>query len=454
MFKKLLIANRGEIVNRIINTCEKMGIKTVVIYSEADKNATYIRRADEAYNIGPANPMKSYLNIDEIVKVLKISNADAVHPGYGFLSENSSFANVISELGASWIGPSPKILEEIESKCYCREIANDVGVPVVPGSDKLVSSVDEILDIANSIGYPILLKLDKGGGGKGIEIAENGNDIKNIFERLCRVGTLAFASSDCYVEKAIKNPRHIEIQFIMDQFGKCVCLGERECSIQRRYQKIIEESPSPVVIQEDRERLYDYTKKLASKMQYKGAGTMEFIRDESGKFYFIEVNARLQVEHPVSEFVTGMDIVENQIRIACGEKIDFTQDDIKLNGHSIECRVYAEDPVKFIPSPGTIQDINFPTIDSKYLRIEHALEKGSVVPPYYDPMLAKVISWGQNRDEAIKILVQALNDFKVEGIKTNISVNLNILKNQKYISGDFDTSFISSMNAVESTVEV
>ena len=454
MFKKILIANRGEIVNRIINTCKKMDIKTVVVYSEADKNAVYIKKADEAYNIGPANPMKSYLNIDEIIKVLKSSKADAVHPGYGFLSENSSFAKAISEFGATWIGPSPKILEEIESKCYCREIANFVGVPVVPGSDNLVSNVDEILDIANSIGYPILLKLDKGGGGKGIEVAENGDDIKNIFQRLCRVGTLAFASSDCYVEKAIKNPRHIEIQFIMDSFGKCICLGERECSIQRRYQKIIEESPSPVVTEEDREKLYNYTKKLASKMHYKGAGTMEFIRDQNGEFYFIEVNARLQVEHPVSEFVTGLDIVENQIRIAYGEKITFVQENIVLKGHSVECRVYAEDPVKFIPSPGTVEDISFPDIDSEYLRIEHALEKGSVVPPYYDPMLAKVISWGGNRDEAIKILVQALYDFKIEGIKTNISINLNILKNQKYISGDFDTSFIDTINVAKSTVEV
>jgi acetyl-CoA carboxylase biotin carboxylase subunit len=445
VIKKVLIANRGEIVTRVMKACREMGIKTVVIYSEADKGMFYLEQADEAYHIGPANPIKSYLNIEAIIEALKKSGADAVHPGYGFLSENARFAEAVAACGVTWIGPPPQVLSAIDSKCYCRSIASKAGVPVVPGTIGTISSVDEIYGLAASLGYPLVLKLDKGGGGKGIELVKRGEDVKGAFERLSRIGLMAFGHPECYIEKEISNPRHIEVQFLVDKNSNCVCLGERECSIQRRYQKIIEESPSPVVSEEDRENLFEYTRRLALGMGYVGAGTMEYLRSPDGQFYFMEVNARLQVEHPVTELITGIDIVKKQISIAAGEELGFDQGEVEFKGHAIEARVYAEDPVTFCPSPGKIERLEMPSANGVVLRVDHAIKEGVSVPPYYDPLLAKVIAWGEGRREAIENLKKALSSFKVEGIKTTIPVNLAIISSQAFAAGELSTGFIENM---------
>lgn len=452
MIKKLLIANRGEIVRRIIKTCQGLDIKTVAIYSDADKDAFFLQEADEIYNVGPSNPLKSYLNIEAIIRILKESAADAVHPGYGFLSENASFAEAVVNCGATWVGSSPQVLKSIESKCYCREIASQAGVPVVPGTSKPVREIDDVYDFAADYGYPLLLKLDKGGGGKGIEHIKEKEQVQEVYERISRIGQMAFGSSESYIEKLIIKPRHIEIQFLADKFGSCVCLGERECSIQRRYQKIIEESPSVVVTESDRLKLFAYTTGLVRAMEYQGAGTIEFLRAEDGSYYFMEVNARLQVEHPVSEFVTGVDIVHQQLKIAAGESLGLKQTDINFKGHAIEVRVYAEDPITFVPSPGTIRELTLP-VASDNLRIDHALEAGRTVPPYYDPMLAKVISWGENRTEAIDCLKQALNEFQIEGVKTTIPVNLQILRDTTFCTGNLSTGFMEELLKKSEEVE-
>ncbi|MDO5154459.1 MAG: biotin carboxylase N-terminal domain-containing protein [Eubacteriales bacterium] len=445
MIKKVLIANRGEIVNRVIRTCKKMNIQTVVVYSDADKDATYIADADEAYYIGPSAPVKSYLNKECIIDVIKKSGADAVHPGYGFLSESAGFAKDVADAGAIWIGPKPEFLEDIESKCFCRQIAEKAGVPITPGTTKPVGSVKEIYEIASDVGLPVLLKLDKGGGGKGIEKInsfESEEQTESIFLNMKKIGEMAFASGDVYVEKAVLNPRHIEIQFISDHTGNVVCLGERECSIQRRYQKMLEESPSPVVTEQDREKLYDYTRKLVKAMNYTGAGTIEMLRAGNGEYYFMEINARLQVEHPVSEFVTGVDIVEQQIKIAAGEPIDFKQEDICIKGHAIECRVNAEDPVTFTPMPGTISKVTFPDTTSGKVRIEHAICDGYKITPYYDSMIFKLITWGEDRNACVDNMKTALNQFEIEGVNTTIATDLKILENQSFLSGKFSTSFL------------
>ncbi|GHV63796.1 hypothetical protein AGMMS49587_14840 [Spirochaetia bacterium] len=447
MIKKVLIANRGEIVSRILRSCEKMGLETAVIYSEADKDASYIGRATESYNIGPSAPVKSYLKIDVLMEAIRKSGADAVHPGYGFLSESAAFAAAVKEAGVKWIGPDPSILESIESKCYCRVIADSMGVPVTPGTVGLIHGIDEIYETAERVGLPILLKLDKGGGGKGIEkIArfESPTVTQAVFESMQRIGLMAFASGDLYIEKEILAPRHIEMQFLADDHGNVVCLGERECSIQRRYQKIIEESPSPVVSEEDRRKLYSYTEKIVRSTKYTGAGTIEFLRNDGGDYYFMEINARLQVEHPVSEMVTGLDIVEWQIRIANGEKLPFSQNDISLKGHSIECRIYAEDPKTFKPSPGTITKLVFPDIKKGEVRIEHAIWEGYRVSPFYDPMLCKLVVWGADRHAAIANMIEALGQFEIEGVSTNIITDMAIMRNKNYAAGNFATNFLNN----------
>jgi len=441
MVRKILIANRGEIVPRIMRTCHAMGIQTVAVYSEADKDAMYLSMTEEAYHIGPANPMKSYLNIEAIMEAARKSGADAVHPGYGFLSENAAFAEAVTSHGMTWVGPSANMLQAIESKCYCRRIASNVDVPVNPGTLDPVTSVDEIARFARDLGYPIFLKLDRGGGGKGIEMVEEEGRIEEIFQRIGRVGLVAFHSSDVYIEKALHTPRHIEVQFLSDSYGACVCLGERECSIQRRHQKIIEEAPSPIVSESDRAKLFDYTTRLVTAMGYHGAGTMEFLRSEDGNYFFMEINARLQVEHPVTEFLTGVDIVRKQLEIASGGKLDMSQQDVKLNGHAIEARIYAEDPDTFMPSPGLVTKAKLPVQD-EHLRIDHALEDNCPVPPFYDPMLAKVISWGATREEATDRLLKALEDMDIEGVKTTIPTNIKILSHSNYRNGTFSTAFL------------
>ncbi|WP_294379202.1 cytidylate kinase family protein [uncultured Clostridium sp.] len=447
MINKVLIANRGEIAKRIIYTCKKMNIKTVVVYSDADKDSLYIKEADESYYIGKSAPAKSYLNIDVLKKAIINTGSDAVHPGYGFLSESAQFAEAVEETGAVWIGPDSNILKNIESKCYCRIIADKLKVPVTPGSIKPITDSYEIADIAHNVGYPILLKLDKGGGGKGIQKIQ-GNEseeiIKTMFESLQCIGNMAFASDDVYVEKEIINPRHIEIQFFADKYGNVVCFGERECSIQRRYQKVIEESPSAIVTQKERNILYEYTKKIAHEMKYTGAGTIEFLRTEDGKYYFMEINARLQVEHPVSEFVTGKDFVELQIDIADGKKLQFEQSDIVLDGHAIECRIYAEDSRTFKPSPGKIEKLILPDTSSGNVRIDHAIYEGFKVSPFYDPMLAKLIVKGKNRRECINNMIKALKELIIEGVSTTTKVNLAIMRDKNYAEGNFNTSFLDT----------
>lgn len=446
MIKKILIANRGEIVNRVIKTCEAMGIETVVVYSDADQEANYIERATESYNIGPAAPVKSYLNTEAIIGVLKTSGADAVHPGYGFLSESADFAEAVRDAGAKWIGPDPTILRNIESKCYCRVIADELGVPVTPGTVTPITGVDEIVATAQRVGLPVLLKLDKGGGGKGIEKIESIDSpemLKAVFESMQRIGQMAFASGDIYVEKAVDSPRHIEVQFVADGQGSVVCFGERECSIQRRYQKIIEESPSVVVTPEDRRKLYSYTKKIVKAMDYSGVGTIEYLRGRDGSYYFMEINARLQVEHPVTEYVSGTDLVREQILVAGGEKLAYEQEDIVLKGHAIECRIYAEDPKTFKPSPGTITGLTFPEAGDGKVRVEHAIAEGYRISPFYDPMLCKLVVWGEDRKACIANMITALKGFKIEGISTNIATDIAIMRNAHFAEGKFNTGFLT-----------
>jgi acetyl/propionyl-CoA carboxylase alpha subunit len=440
---KLLIANRGEIVRRIIRTCRDKGIKSISIFSDADKDAFYLKDSDESINIGPANPLKSYLNIDSIIEAAKKCDADAIHPAYGFLSENYAFAEKAVSENFIWIGPPPNVLRNIESKCYCRTIASQLGIPVTPGTLRPIKDISEIVEFSEQYDYPLILKLDKGGGGKGIEVILDESQIKEAFDRVKGIGRVAFNSSDCYIEKFLQKPRHIEVQFLADSFNNSICLGERECSIQRRHQKIIEESPSPIVTVNDRETLFSYTVKLAQAMGYVGAGTMEFLRSEDGNYFFMEVNARLQVEHPVSEMITGVDIVRNQLTIACQEALELKQDDIKMRGHAIEARIYAEDPVSFNPSPGKITKLFLPKEVDK-LRIDHALAKSSVIPPYYDPLLAKVIAWDSDRFLTINRLKEALEDIIIEGIKTTTLLNLKILDNKDFVDGNLNTAFIEN----------
>lgn len=444
MIKKLLIANRGEVVSRIIRACDALGIRTVAVYSEADRDALFTRQADESVHIGPANPMKSYLNVEAIIEAARRSGADSVHPGYGFLAENYAFAQAVISEGMTWVGPSPEVMKAVESKCYCRHIAEKAQVPVNPGTLDPIKHAEEVYRFAREVGYPVFLKLDKGGGGKGIEMVNADAEVPAVFDRISRIGLAAFDSSDCYLEKVVVNPRHLEVQFLGDHFGNYVCLGERECSIQRRHQKIIEESPSPIVTPADREMIFDYSLRLARAMKYQGAGTIEGLRSEAGDYYFMEINARLQVEHPVTEFLTGVDIVQTQLRIASGETLSLSRDEVKMDGHAIEARVYAEDPVTFQPSPGVVNKLRLPR-ETDDLRIDHALEEGGSVPPFYDPLLAKVIAWGKNRESATSRLIEALKDFQIEGVSTTIPLNVSILEHPEFKAGNYHTGFIETL---------
>ncbi|MDR1043096.1 MAG: ATP-grasp domain-containing protein [Clostridiales Family XIII bacterium] len=448
MIKKVFAANRGEIVNRIMRTCRLMGIETVVAYSDADADANYVTEADAAFHIGASLPMKSYLNIEVIIAAIRESGADAVHPGYGFLSEQAAFARAVEAIGAVWIGPSADVLEKIESKSYCRRIVSDAGVPVVPGSEGLVETAEEVLEIGRLYGYPIMLKLDGGGGGKGIEAIDEPRpveEIKKTLKSLSHLGEMAFGSGEVYAEKRITPSKHVEVQFVADRLGNIICLGERECSIQRRYQKIVEEAPSIAVTLEDRRKLYENTAKIANAIGYCGAGTVEYLKDANGNYYFMEINARLQVEHPVSEMVTGVDIVEWQLLVAAGQALPLGQDEVKLRGHALEVRVYAEDPVTLLPCPGVITKLKFPHDADGAIRIEHAIREGSKVTPYYDPMICKVIVSGNDRTACIATAKQALGDFQIEGIRTNLESSIAILEDGRFESGDFSTDFIQSL---------
>jgi len=441
---KLLIANRGEIARRIMKACRDLGIKTIAVYSDADKNAPHAKEADEAYHIGPSLPPKSYLNIASLMHAVKESGADAVHPGYGFLSENAAFAEAVTSQGVIWVGPQADVLSKIESKCYCRLIASTIGVPYTPGTITPVKSADDIKQCARELGFPLLLKLDRGGGGKGIEVISGDRQIEEIYEKAKRVGQFAFNSPDCYVEQRLENPRHIEVQFLADRYGNCITLGERECSIQRRYQKIIEEAPAPLMNNAEREKIFNHTVNLVQTIGYENAGTIEFLRSSHGEFYFMEINARLQVEHGVTEYVTGIDIVKQQISIACGQQLHVEQKDVNITGHAIEGRVYAENPATFIPSPGTVRRLSLPS-PSNSIRIDHALEENMQITPYYDPLLAKVIVWDESRSKAIARMQEALSQFHVEGVETTVSTNQLILSSDKYVNGELNIHLVDEL---------
>jgi acetyl-CoA carboxylase biotin carboxylase subunit len=440
-FKKILIANRGEIALRVICACKDLGIPTVAVYSEADRYSLPVRFADEAICIGPAKSARSYLDIPSIISAAEITNVDAIHPGYGFLSENANFAEVCQASEITFIGPTPEVIRTMGVKERARAIMREHGVPILPGSPGVLSSPEEAMELAEEIGYPVILKASAGGGGRGMRVVHRKEDLAGLLSQAQTEAGASFSSSDVYLEKFIGAPRHIEFQVLADEHGHVEILGERECSIQRRHQKLLEESPSPALRAELRTKV---SEKLASALKaigYTNAGTVEFLMDETGNLYFIEVNARIQVEHPVTEMVTGVDLVKAQIRIAGGEKLeDIVQLPIRHSGHAIECRINAENPVTFTPSPGRITGLNLP--GGIGIRVDtHAYTDG-VIPPYYDSLVAKLIAHGRDRTEAIERMKRALQMFIVEGIHTSIPLHQKILADADFVAGNFDTNFV------------
>ncbi|MGM9570603.1 MAG: acetyl-CoA carboxylase biotin carboxylase subunit [bacterium] len=441
MFKKILIANRGEIALRIIRACKEMNILTVAVYSEADKDSLHVKLADEAYCIGPAQSTKSYLNIPNIISAALVSGVDAIHPGYGFLAENSHFAEICETHEITFIGPSPSTIDLMGDKATARDTVKKVGVPIVPGVEGLVENEEQALKIAEEIGYPVMIKASAGGGGKGMRIAQNKKEIGKELLAAKREAEAAFGNGDVYIEKYIEEPRHIEFQILADKFGNVVHLGERDCSIQRRHQKVIEESPSPALSPELREKMGQAAVLATKAAKYVTAGTIEFLLDKYLNFYFIEMNTRIQVEHPVSEAVTGIDLIKEQIRLAAGEELGYTQDDIKVSGWSMECRVNAEDPDRdFMPCPGTVSDYRIP--GGMGVRVDSAVYEGYKITPFYDSMVAKLIVWGKDREEAIHRMERALDEFNVSGIKTTIPFQKKVLANAFFRKGEFYTNFI------------
>ena len=441
MLKKVLIANRGEIAVRIIRACREMGIRTVAIYSEADKNALHKTLADESICIGPAASSKSYLNIKAILEATCLTGADSIHPGFGFLSENSNFAKICDEMGIKFIGPNYKLIELLGNKSKAKETMKRCGVPVVPGSEGLIYSKEQAITLAEQIKYPVILKASAGGGGRGIRIAYSKEELEKEYDIVKKEALISFNDDSLYMEKYIENPRHIEIQVLADEHGNCIHLGERDCSIQRRNQKILEETPSSILDEKTRNKMGEIAVKAVKEIGYTNAGTIEFLVDKNKDFYFMEMNTRVQVEHPVTEMVTGIDIIKEQIKIASGEKLNYTQKDIKMNGHSMEVRINAENPDKnFMPSPGTITGLHLP--GGNGIRIDTAIYSGYKVPPTYDSMLAKVIVHGNSRQESIAKMKSAIAEFVIEGIQTNIDFILKILDNKNFIDNNYDTSFI------------
>ncbi len=445
MFKRILIANRGEIAVRIIRACREMGIESVAVFSDVDRKALHVRKADHAYPIGPATASESYLNFDRILDVARRSGAEAIHPGYGFLSENARFAKACQDAGIKFIGPTPESMEMMGSKTSARQHMKKAGVPFVPGSEKGME-YDGTERMAAQVGYPVMLKAAAGGGGKGMRLVQRPEDLRSAFENSRSESQRAFGDNEVYIEKAIHNPRHVEMQIFGDEHGNVVYLGERECSVQRRHQKVLEESPSPIVDEDLRRRMGEIAVRVAQAADYKNAGTVEFLVDQQRNFYFLEMNTRLQVEHPVTEFVTGMDLVHLQIRVAAGEKLPFQQDDVKLRGHAIECRVYAEDPDNnFFPSPGQITRLISPS--GPGIRRDSGMYEGWTVPMEYDPLLAKLVGYAETREQAIDRLLRALYEYFVGGIKTNISLFRRILKDPEFRAGNIDTGFLERLLA-------
>jgi acetyl-CoA carboxylase biotin carboxylase subunit len=444
MFKKILIANRGEIAVRVLRACHEMGIAAVVVYSDVDRASLHVRKADEAYPIGAAAARESYLNIPKILDVAKRSGADAIHPGYGFLSENAKFAQACADAGVKFIGPTAAAMEAMGSKTRARQAMEKAGVPFVPGTSRGVESFEEAEQVAARIGYPVMLKAAAGGGGKGMRLVDTREQLKSSLDAARSEAERSFGDSEVYIEKAIVNPRHIEMQVLADEHGNTVYLGERECSLQRRHQKVMEEAPSPIVDADMRRRMGEVAVRVAQAAAYTNAGTVEFLVDEKKNFYFLEMNTRLQVEHPVTELITGLDLVHLQIRIAAGEKLRFTQKDVSIRGHAIECRIYAEDPDNnYFPSPGKITLLLAPS--GPGIRRDSGMYEGWNVPIDYDPLLAKLIGYGSDREQAVARLTRALNEYFVGGIKTNISLFRRILRDADFRAAKLDTGFLDRM---------
>lgn len=444
MIKKVLIANRGEIAVRIIRACREMGIETVAVYSEADREALHTKLADEAVCIGPAASSESYLSMDRIISATIVTGADAIHPGFGFLSENAKFAELCERCHITFIGPKAKVIASLGNKQEARNTMITAGVPVIPGSEKSVCEVMEGAEMADRIGYPVIIKAALGGGGKGMRTAYSPEEFEQSFQTAQKEAQMAFGDGTMYIEHYVENPRHIEFQILADHYGNVIHLWERDCSIQRNHQKMIEESPSVALSEELRAEMGKAAVKAAKAAGYVNAGTIEFLLDKNGSFYFMEMNTRIQVEHPVTEWVTGIDLVKEQIRIASGEKLSYTQEEVRLDGHAIECRINAENPEKgFRPSPGTITDMYLP--GGKGIRIDSAVYSGYCIPPYYDSMIAKLIVWAENRQEAIRKMQSALGETVIEGIDTNIDYQYEILNHPDYLSGNVDVGFIQKM---------
>jgi len=439
-FKKILIANRGEIACRIIWTCKEMGIKTVAVHSDVDRDSLHVRFADEAACIGPAPSAQSYLNIPAIISAAEIFNVDAIHPGYGFLAESAQFAEICEACNIKFIGPSASVIRLMGDKIEARRAMKEAGLPVLPGSSEAISSEEEGLKLAREIGYPVIVKASAGGGGRGMRIVRTEQELGQALKTASTEAAAAFKDGTVYIERYVEQPRHIEIQVLGDEYGECIHLGERECSIQRRHQKLLEEAPSPVLTKELRQRMGDAAVSACKKLGYSSSGTVEFLLDASGEFYFMEMNTRIQVEHPVTEMVTLADIVRNQIRIAEGEPLGYTQDDLLIVGHAIECRINAENPETFAPSPGVITAFNLP--GGPGVRVDTFVYSGYRVSPFYDSLIAKVIVHARTRDLAIARMKRALEAMVIEGIKTTIPLHLKIMDDPRFRAGDISTDFM------------
>jgi acetyl-CoA carboxylase biotin carboxylase subunit len=448
MFNKVMIANRGEIAVRIIRACREMGIRTVAVYSEADSESLHVKMADEAYCIGPVASKDSYLHISNLISVALFSGAESIHPGYGFLAENAEFAEICAAYQIAFIGPSPEAIRRMGDKSSAKETMKQAGVPIVPGSEGLIEDVEAAVIQSGRIGYPVIVKATAGGGGKGMRVAYNDEELRLAIQQARKEGEAAFGNSGVYLEKYLEGPRHIEIQIMADQHGHVVSLGERDCSIQRRHQKLIEESPSPALDPSLREAMSAAAIAAARAVDYHGAGTVEFLVDKHGSFYFMEMNTRIQVEHPVTELVTGVDLIREQIAVAAQYPLSFAQDDVKINGWAIECRVNAENPAKqFIPSPGRI--VSYQPPGGFGVRVDSAVYAGCTISPFYDSMVAKIITWGKDRQDAINRMKRALKEFKIEGIATTIPFHLKLLEHELFVKGEFDTKFLEIHNILE-----
>lgn len=445
--KKILIANRGEIAVRIIRACRELGIKSVAVYSQADQHSLHAKLADESICIGPAESKKSYLHIPALIAAAEISGADAIHPGYGFLSENATFAEVVRKCGFIFIGPTPEQMRLLGEKVSARDVARKAGLPFLPGSKKALEDLDEAQKMASQIGFPIILKASGGGGGRGMKIVHKSSDLEKAYFTCRQEALNAFGNPDVYVEKYLENPRHVEIQIMGDAYGNVIHLGERDCSVQRRHQKVIEEAPCQLLCESERQKIGQYAISLAKQVGYQGAGTVEFLLDDDKNVYFMEMNTRIQVEHPVTEMVTGVDLVRLQILVAMGEPLGLKQSDIALKGHSIECRINAEDPKNFAPWPGPIHAYSVP--GGLGVRVDGFVYHGYTVVPYYDSMLTKVIVHADNRQLAIERMRGALSEFVVEGIRTNIPFHLEVLKHPDFVSGKHSTRFLEKAGFVK-----